>query len=304
MRTQTGLFRLMRSLLPGCISITLGLSASTSASAQASTGTGSGFYLGFGGSFNSVNADAQQIYARGTSDVFNSAGTMVQTGSADGPPVPVFMDSQLSLAPSVQAGYFQHFANSGWFWGGKVTYSYLNTTSTTRNALIPQVGSFTTLSTGAVTPFTGNALISNARATVLHQLAFIPSIGHSFGKFSLYAGAGPTLSQVRTNLNGLVGFADINGTHTDVSGAAQNFADSNWVGGIIGMIGTTYFVGDSWYLDLNYSYAASRNQTSKFASNFSNPNGLNDTSMTGTLVGSSTWKVITQSVGVSINKLF
>ena len=304
MRAPSPLASSIRPLLHGCIGLLLGLAVSTSASAQTSSVPRGGFYVGLGGSYNLVNTDTQHIYAKGTSDVFNSSGTKVQTGTADGPPVPVFMDSELSLAPSVQGGYFQHFATSSWLWGAKFSYSYLNTTSTNRNALIPQVGSFTTLSTGAVTPFTGNALISYAQTTALHQIALVPFIGHSFEKIFVYGGAGPTLSQVRTDLNGLVGFADINGTHTNVSGAAQSFTGSNWVYGITGMIGATYFLSKSWFLDVNYSLATTKNQTSNFASTFANPNGLNDTSTTGTLVGYSTWKVITQGVSVSLNKLF
>ena len=173
-----------------------------------------------------------------------------------------------------------------------------------QNALIPQFGSFTTLATGAVTPFTGNALVSYAQTTVVQQITLMPFFGRSFEKSFIYVGAGPTLSQLRTNLNGLVGFADINGVHTDVSGPPQNFSGANWVYGFAATAGATYFLSNSWFLDFNYSYAQTKDQTSNFASTFSNPNGANGTSMTGTLVGNSTWKAITQSVGVTINMLF
>src|SRR5438046_734210 len=143
--------------LPGCIGILLGLGISTSAVAQTVFTKSpvpqsgfylpqSGFYLGLGGSYNSVNFDVQHVYAVGTSDVYDSGGTLVQYGSADGPAAPVFMDPRSSFAPSFQGGYFQYFENSRWLWGAKFAYSYLNTTSTTRNALIPQFGSFTTVS--------------------------------------------------------------------------------------------------------------------------------------------------------------
>jgi hypothetical protein len=308
MRNRVVLVRFIGSFLPGCIGLFLGLGIATSALAQTASKTStvprSGFYVGLGGSYNSANFGQQDVYAVGTSNVYNSGGTLVQTGMAAGPPAPVFMDSQSSLAPLFQGGYFQHFANSDWLWGAKFSYSYLNSTSTTRNALIPQFGSFTTISSGAVTPFTGNALVSNAQTTIVQQMAFIPFIGHSFERSFVYAGAGPTLSQVRTNLNGLVGFADINGVHTDVSGAPQNFSGANWVYGIAATVGATYFFDNSWFLDFNYTYAQTRNQTANFSSTFTNPNGTNGTNLTGTLVGSSTWKVITQAVAVSINKAF
>ena len=191
--TVRGIF--INSLRPGCVGILL-LCVLPPALAQTGSNTSSvprsGFYVGVGGSYNSVNTDTQHVYAVGTSDVFNSAGTKVQTGRADGPPAPVFMDIQSSFAPTVQGGYFQHFANTAWLWGAKVSYSYLNTTSTTQNALIPQFGSFTTLSTGAVTPFTGNALVSYAQTTVVQHVALMPFIGHSFEKSFVYVGAGPT----------------------------------------------------------------------------------------------------------------
>ena len=298
----------VNSLRASCIAILLGLGVSSPALAQTGSSTSTvprnGFYVGLGASFNSVNTDIQHVFAVGTSDVFNSAGTKVQTGTADGPPAPVFMHTQSSFAPAAQGGYFQHFANTDWLWGAKASYSYLNTTSTTQNALIPQVGSFTTLSTGAVTPFTGNALISYAQTTVVQQMTLIPIFGHSFERSFVYVGVGPTLSQLRTNLNGLVGFADINGVHTDVSGPPQNFSGANWVYGFGGTVGATYFLSNSWFVDFTYTYAQTKDQTASFASTFANPNGANGTSLTGTLVGNSTWKAITQSFGVTINKLF
>jgi len=69
-------------------------------------------------------------------------------------------------------------------------------------------------------------------------------------------------------------------------------------------IGATYFFDRSWFLDINYTYAMTRNHTVDFSGTFNNPNGLNNTTLTGTLVGNSTWKVITQGVAVTINRLF
>ena len=286
-----GAIRSISSFLLGCIWILLTLGISTSASAQPVWTKSpapapvplSGFYLGLGGSYNSANFDVQHVFAVGTSDVFDSGGTLVQQGSADGPPAPVFMDPRTSFAPSFQGGYFQHFENSKWLWGAKFSYSYLNITSTTRNALIPQVGSFTTVPGGVVTPFTGNAYIDYSQTTVRHQMAFMPFIGHSFERIFVYVGAGPTLSQLRTDENGLIGFADISGTHTNVSGAPQNFSGTKWVYGGAATIGATYFFDRSWFLDINYTYAMTRNHTVDFSGTFNNPNGLNNTTLTGTL---------------------
>ena len=298
----------LRSFLRGCMGLLVGFGLATSALAQtgarSSRVPASGFFVGAGGSFNSVNVGQQDVYAVGTSDVYDSSGTLVQTGRADGPAAPIYMDSQTTLAPSFQIGYFQHFTNSDWLWGAKFGYSYLDSTATTRNALIPQFGSFTTVSSGAVTAFTGNAYVSYAQTTLVQQMALIPFIGHALGNGFVYGGAGPTLSQLRTDLNGLVGFADINGNHTDVSGAPQNFSGTNWVYGFAATIGLTYFLDDSWFLDASYTYAQTQNQTADFSSTFSNPNGTNGTTLNGTLNGNSTWDATTQSVTVTINKLF
>jgi hypothetical protein len=67
-----------------------------------------------------------------------------------------------------------------------------------------------------------NQCLSN-ETSINHQVALMPLIGRSFERSFVYFGAGPTLSQTESHLNGVIGFADINGTHTNVSGAAQNW---------------------------------------------------------------------------------
>ena len=102
----------------------------------------------------------------------------------------------------------------------------------------------------------------------------------------------------------MIGFADINGDHTNVSGSPQKFSGTNWVYGGAATIGATYFFNSSWFLDINYTYGMTKNQTANFSGTFTNPNGTNGTTLTGSLVGSSTWKVITQGVAVTIHRLF
>ena len=84
----------------------------------------------------------------------------------------------------------------------------------------------------------------------------IPFLGRSFGQSYVYAGGGPTLSQTRTRLNGLVGFALVDGGIVDQSGAPQDFSSSSWLVGGAAMVGVTYFLTPTWFLDLNYTYAA------------------------------------------------
>lgn len=264
----------------------------------------SGIFVGVGGGVSSTNVGSQDVYAVGTSDVVTPTGTLVSSGQADGPPVPVDMETKSNLVPSIQAGYLAHFANSSWLWGAKLSYTRPDTTSRTRNALIPQFGSFTSAATGATTSFTGNALVHSAQTTVEHQVALMPFIGQSFDSSMVYVGAGPALSRLRTDENGVVGFADINGTRTDVSGAPQNFSDANWTYGIGATVGASHFLSKSWMLDFNYTYTQTKIQTAVFSGTFDNPNGANGNHVIGTLDGTSRWNASNQTLAVTINKLF
>jgi opacity protein-like surface antigen len=180
--------------------------------------------------------------------------------------------------------------------GGKFSYSYLDSSSSSSTFLIPQYGSFDG------TPFTRNAVTRSFQATVDQQIALIPYLGYSFEKSFIYFGGGPTLTRVKTEVNDLVGFADINGVRTDISGPAQSFSSSEWVyGGAITM-GTTYFLDQSWFVDINYTFSATQNSTANYYSTFDHVDG--STTYKGELIGSSEGSTTTQSVGVSINKAF
>lgn len=263
-----------------------------------------GFYLGVGGGFSSTDVGHQEVYAVGTSDVFNPSGTLIQTGSADGPPVPVSMSTRSNLAPVIQAGYFRHFSDSRWLWGAKASYSRPNSTSTTRNALIPQFGSFQAVPAGAPTSFTGNALIMSAQTTLVQQMTLTPYIGRSFDRSMVYLGAGLARSRLRSNENGVIGFADLNGARTDVSGAPQDFSSANWTYGAAATVGGAYFFDRSWMLDVSYTYVRTKTQTGDFSGVFSNPNGAGGNTLAGTLVGTSTWNAKNQTISASINRLF
>lgn len=258
---------------------------------------GSGWYFGLGGSYDAVNFGTQNLYAVGTSNAYQS-GALVASGSAAGP-TNVYLPLQSTLAPSAQIGYFQHLANSNWLWGAKFTYSYLGTTATASSFLIPQAGSFT--SGGTTTSFTGNAPVSSYQAIINHQLAWLLSVGRSFDNVTVYFGAGPSLSQVQTRLNGVTGFADINGTPTLIA-PSTNFASSQWVFGGALSVGATYFLSPNWFLDFSYTYDATLNQTANYAAPFTNTSGTLTT--VGTLSGNSSGRVTTQAFTVTVNMLF
>ena len=208
------------------------------------------------------------------------------------------MASQLTLAPNAQIGYFNRFWNSDWLWGAKLGYSYIGSTSATPNAIIPQVGSFT--AGGSTTAFTGNALVGSFRTALTHQISLLLFIGHSFDRFTVYLGAGPSLSQVQTKLNGVVGFADVNGAHTQITSQPTDFFASQWVYGGAFAVGTTCYLNRFWFLDFSYSLDMTANQTSNFSAPFTNAANTE----VGTLTGNSTGKVLTQAVTVTINRAF
>jgi len=258
----------------------------------------SGFFLGLGASANWTHFTDQHVYAIGTSDVFTD-GILTASGSAQGP-TRIPMDSKFAFAPSFQGGYFQRFGASDWLWGAKLSYNYLGSTSTNTNSIIPQFGTYTTIENPTPVTFSGPAYVRSAQTSVFQEIDFTPFLGHAFGPSYVYAGAGPTLSQARTRLNGLVGFALVGGAIVDQSGAPQDFSSSSWLLGGAATVGVTYFLTPTWFLDLNYTYAFTQGHTAKFASPFID---FSSTSV-GTLVGNSSWTAQTQRVGLTINKAF
>lgn len=274
----------------------------TTVSAQSSPSSlvpNSGFYMGLGIGLNSTRYNGQMLEATGTSDVTNTAtGAFVSSGTAGGPAVGIDMNTAFGASPTIQGGYFEKFKDSSYLWGVKFSYGYLGGTSSTNYLIrVPQYGSY---SNG--TPFTGNAIANSYQKSINHQFSLIPYFGQSFEKGTVYVGVGPTLSQVDTKINNLVGFADINGTRTDISGTPQNFSASQWLWGGAMVLGGTYYFDKSWFLDLSYTISMTQNKTASYYSTFNNPSTPNTYS--GSLIGSSTGTATTQSIMLTINKMF
>ena len=261
------------------------------------------FYLGVGASANITGFGTQDVYAVGTSDVFRD-GLKISSGSAAGPGT-VGMGNDTAIAPVVQLGYFQRFTDSDWLWGANLNYSYLNASASVPNARIPQAGSYTPTGSSTPVPFTGNAVVQSYQTEVTHQVALMPYIGRAFdaGGF-VYLGAGPTLSRMSTKLNGLIGFADTNGTRSDISGAPQNFGTEGWVFGGAAMVGVTLFFDASWFVDVRYTLSRTQRQSGNYASTFSNPNGQDGTLINGTLVGTSSGRATNHGLTFTINRAF
>jgi hypothetical protein len=272
------------------------------ASAQSSSTSlvpNSGAYIGLGLGLNSTQFKGQMLEATGISNVTSTAtGAAVTSGTAGGPPVEVGMPNANGISPLIQGGYFQKLQGSDYLWGVKFSYGYLGgATSTNPIIRVPQYGAY---SNG--TPFTGNAIARSYQKTTNHQFSLIPYFGQSFDRGTVYFGVGPTLSQVDTKINNLVGFADLNGVRTDISGSPQNFSASQWVWGGALMLGGTYYIDKSWFLDLSYTINMTQNKTASYYSTFNNPSSPNTYS--GSLIGSSTGTATTQSIMLTINKVF
>ncbi len=255
------------------------------------------FFFGLGGSANTTEFSDQNLYAQGVADIYQS-GLLVASGSAGGSMQPSF-ETAFTFAPAAQLGYFRHFTDSAWLWGAKLSYSYQNAGSTEDNLIVPQAGSFTGTSPST---FTGNVVLRSYETRITHQLAFTPFVGRSFERSFVYLGGGPTLSQLDANLNGMLGFAAIDGQHLNITGNSSNFSSEPWVFGGTAIIGATYFLSPSWFVDLSYSFAITASHESSFSAPFSTTtDGYEDT---GILSGNYSGRVITQSVMFSINKAF
>lgn len=257
---------------------------------------GDGFFFGLGGSYNSVNFGNRDMYVQGVSNVYQGP-TLVANGFASGTNN-VNMPMQSTLAPDIQIGYFQHFGDSRWLWGTKFNYSYLGSTAAASSFLVPQAGSFTMGAT--VTPFTGNVPIGSFQTNVSHQMMWLAFLGHSFDAFSVYLGAGPSLSQIQTRYTNIAGFALLSGVPSLIA-PRDDYSTSGWVAGGAVSLGATYFFNPNWFLDFSYTYDATLSQTGSFSGPFTNTSQGYTT--IGTLSGNSSGRLTTQSLNVSINVL-
>ena len=266
--------------------------ASSAQDASTSLVPNSGLYVGLGIGANSSQFNGQTITGTGltTDTIGGKSANGMGTGETG-----VTVPPARSISPSVQLGYFQKFKDSNYLWGTKFSYSYIGgAPATTYNVQIPQYGTFPNGQ-----PLTGgNAVASSYQKSITNQLSFVPYFGQSFERSMVYFGVGPTYTQVRTTTNGLVGYAQVGGHTVDVSGVPQSFISSQWVYGGAAMLGGSYFLEQSWFLDFTYTYAMTQNKTSYRISPFSNP------PTTGFLIGTGTGTAVIQTLGLTLNKLF
>jgi hypothetical protein len=134
--------------------------SSTAEPAHGATVPRSLFFVGVGGGLGIVASGEQSVFNKGISNIFDN-GVPLGTGTAEGPPITPDLGAEATGVPLGQLGYFQHFGDSEWLWGLKLSYSYLDSTNLSEhNLVIPQVATGTTLSpTHFQTSFTLNLLI-------------------------------------------------------------------------------------------------------------------------------------------------
>jgi opacity protein-like surface antigen len=262
----------------------------------------SSFFGGVGIGSAITTFGSQYVYNKGTSEIYKN-GVLTSTGVADGPAIPdPYLPSASNVVPAGQFGYFSKFKGSSWLWGAKLQYAYLGTSSDPQVLAIPQYGTSTNQNNSSFSGTSFNTYSIKAGS----QFALMPFIGKAFNRGYFYGGAGIALTQVRTSLNDVVGYATIDGVNTNISGASQNFSSSQWAYGVAATAGITYFISSKIFLDLSYTY--SRPNTSDLSASdapFSNPSSNpSDPSYYGTLNGTATSNLQTNVILLTINARF
>ena len=261
----------------------------------------SAFFGGLGLSGASVHFSNQHVYAGGTTW---QPGPVIGWGAGS---TDFKLNTSNAPAPFIQAGYFKHFSGSQRMWGGKISYSYLNI-SADRSLLIPQTGGVTATVLGVPTtyPFTGNYTVQDYKQAINHQIALTPLIGQSFEKSYLYLGLGPTFSQTKMSISNMaspIALADGHLISPTGVGNGSDYSTTQWLFGGVAIIGATYFIDPTWFVDISYAYAMTGTKTSSWGGPWSDT--LPDGSLRiGKNSGTSSGSVNTQAFSVSINAAF
>lgn len=261
------------------------------------------FFGGLGGGWSSGSFGHQDVYGKGTSYSPPYGTHTAQVGSAAGS-TGLELNSQSALAPVIQAGYFQHFSGRPWIGGGKLSYSYLGIGSANSQQQIPQAGGFT--EDGAYTPFTGNYLVQSYRQDINQQISLIPLIGRSFERSYVYLGVGPTTVQTKTLIENITGFesaAVIPTTPTGI-GLGEKYSTTQWLFGGVAMLGATYFIDPTWFMDVSYTYSMTGKKTSGWGGPWTDTDiARSYVTRSGTNTGTSSGSVNVQALVITINKV-
>ena len=261
---------------------------------------GDGFFAGVGGSFNSVRV-SQELYASGALDAYMN-NLLVATGEASGPAAP-FTQTETTFAPVAQLGFFRTLSESSWQWGAKFSYKYLGLNFTDTDVDAPQYGAVTP--TPNAVPgytFTGHEIQESVQTSVNHQLSFFPLLGRSFNRGRVYFGGGPVAFQTDASIYQAIGFANLNGEHTDITGWPVDFADSQWMWGGGGQFGFVHHFTPNCFLDFSYDFVFTGDYTINNSGNFQSQSG--QVTSYGELHIDTTRRIYAQSLNVTICTLF
>lgn len=262
----------------------------------------SAVFGGIGLGIQGVDFGHQSLYAIGTSRNY-ADGALVSAGSTWGPGS-VDPSTPVTAAPAIRLGYFRHFGSSPWLWGFRVSYADLLAEETVDNVGIPQDGAIGYAGSQQIVPFTGGVMVQSYQVRADSRFTAQPFIGRSLGPGFVYLGLGGTMTHATTELNGMVGYAEVDGQPVNVSGAPQNFQSSGWVLGAGATLGGTYFVTHDWFLDIAYSFSETAAQVGRYMSSFINSTTAPGVTTTGNLYGQSSERIITHGVTITINRTF
>lgn len=263
----------------------------------------SAFFLGYGGAYNAVKLQQDVNAYSGITNIYNEAGQLVAYGQAGGP-APTYYNTQHTMAPLVQMGYFHQIEASHFFWGAKFLYQYVNSDAKHSPVRIPQGGSFTNVGGDPGTNLTGNVVVRAIKSTMNHEFTLLPFAAYSFQHSLLYFGAGPSLFYTKSRIDDGRGYANINGNHAELTGSAVSFSNSNWVWGVSAQLGLDYFISPRFFVDVNYMFGITQHYTIKnsgaFNDRFRGGNG-DFYSDTGIFYINNAERQIVQSVLFSVN---
>lgn len=259
-------------------------------------------YAGLGGGYNSIAVDSQ-LYALSTLNTYN-LGILQTFGSTSGYSNPLTSSDSL-FSPQVQLGFHTFFTDRN-YWGVKASYQFLNGHAVTYDVPIAQYGTYLNANTGFLSSntFAGYVLAESTEVNTNHQMNLFALIGHSFDNCNLYLGAGPTVFGVQSKINDALSYTNMNGVMTLTSDYPVSYSKSLWSWGGGAQLGMTYYFSSSWFLDFNYTYAATPSTTINNSLYAVSKRPIFGVSSTGTLDVNTTQSLSVQAFAVTANKTF
>lgn len=267
--------------------------------AYESAGPKGGFFVGLGGSYNSVKLE-QHLRANGVFEVSRNSQKLA-SGFTKGKSHPKRTTKQ-TFAPVVQAGYFSQLECSDWAWGGKVAYKYLGIAFTDDKFDCWRPCELTWGSkTCKKVHILGDARVEALQTRVDHQVDFRFLLGHTINCGHVYLGLGPVLFGTKHKVYRACGNIDFDhGSH--FANNHKSFSKTKWKWGGAAQVGVAFNLACDWCLDLSYDYARSASYSNKHRKAFKGSHG-SASHVAGVCVRTSE-KITSQSFTVAINKAF